>query len=132
MFGGGGGAAAWAAWAAYLLLLAIIHLVLTRLTIHTCRGNIFNTKQGRRLAVLLTAFTANTPAGVLTVAVTLVNAYFSPHVRYLRWFAGILTPQRRNSLATWVSYLQTRADGVHLTGLATSASGPFVTYASRL
>ena len=97
---GGGAAAAWAAWAAYLLLLAIIKLVLTMLKINTCRGQIFKSKGGRRSAVLLTAFTADTPAGVLTVAVTLVNTYFSSHVRYLRWFEGILTPQRRNTLAT--------------------------------
>ena len=129
---GGGAAAAWALWAAYLLLLAIIKLVLTMLSIHTCRGNIFNTKQGRRSALLQVAFTASDTAGVLTVAVTLVNTYLSPHVRYLRWFSGILTAARRNSQATWVSFLQTRADSVHLTGLATWVSGAFWTHASRL
>ena len=96
----GGGGAAWATWVAYLLLLAIIKLVLTMLSIHTCRGNIFNTKRGRRSALLQVAFTASDTAGVLTVAVTLVNTYLSPHVRFLRWFAGILTAARRNSQAT--------------------------------
>jgi hypothetical protein len=100
MIGGGGGAAAWAAWLLYLAILAFIKLVLTMLKIHTCRGNIFNTKQGRRSALLLVAFTARDTAGVLTVAVTLVNTYLSPHVRYLRWFEGILTAARRNSQAT--------------------------------
>ena len=98
--GGAGGAAAWAAWLLYLAILAIIKLVLTMMQIPTCRGTIFNTKEGRRSALLQVAFAASDTAGVLTVAVTLVNTYLSPHVRYLRWFAGILTAARRNSQAT--------------------------------
>ena len=130
--GGAGGAAAWAAWLLYIAILVFIKLVLTMMQIPTCRGTIFNTKEGRRSALLQVAFTASDTAGVLTVAVTLVNTFLSPHVRYLRWFEGILTAARRNSQATGVSFLQTRADGVHLTGLATSASGAFWTHASRL
>ena len=40
---------------------------------------------------------------IIRLALTKINANYSPHVRYLRWVDGILKPQRRNSCSSSVS-----------------------------
>ena len=46
---------------------------------------------------------------IIRLALTKINANYSPHVRYLRWVDGILKPQRRNSCSSSVSLRETPA-----------------------
>ena len=80
-----------------MALIAIAVYILTMSSIHHCRGVFMANKEGRKSIILMLVNLDPTPAGIVSKALVVTNAWFDPYVRYLRWRWGILTKQRRNS-----------------------------------
>ena len=78
-------------------IIAIAVYILTMSGITQCRGTLFANKEGRKSIILMLVNLDPTPAGIVSKALVVTNAWFDPYVRYLRWRWGILTKQRRNS-----------------------------------
>ena len=84
-------------WQVVLALIAIAVYILTMSGIHHCRGYFFANKEGRKSIILMLVNLDPTPAGIVSKALVVTNAWFDPFVRRLRWRWGILTKARRNS-----------------------------------
>ena len=84
-------------WQTVMALIAIAVYILTMSSIHHCRGVFMANKEGRKSIILMLVNLDPTPAGIVSKALVVTNAWFDPYVRYLRWRWGILTKQRRNS-----------------------------------
>ena len=80
-----------------MALIAIIVYILSMSSIHHCRGTFFARKGGRKSIILMLVNLDPTPAGIVSKALVVTNAWFDPFVRRLRWRWRILTKQRRNS-----------------------------------
>lgn len=84
-------------WQVVLALIAIAVYILTMSGIHHCRGFFLANKEGRKSIILMLVNLDPTPAGIISKALVVTNAWFDPYVRRLRWLWGILTSARRNS-----------------------------------